>query len=109
MGDAISTLGGDLPIWLIVPLVAAIVFATRALGPVLMTRISLSPRMTRFLDGLAISVIVAMVATALAKAGLREAAAVALAVTVMLTARSVFWAMVAGIALAAAWSHFLPG
>ena len=109
MAEALPSFAGELPIWLIVPLVAAIVYATRALGPVLMTRISLSPRMTRFLDGLAISVIVAMVATALAKAGLREAAAVALAATVMLTARSVFWAMVAGISLAAAWSHFLPG
>lgn len=99
----------SLPIWLIVPLVAGIVFATRALGPVLMTKVSFSPRVTRFLDGLAISVIVAMVATALAKAGLREAAAVALAAGVMLTTRNVFWAMTAGIALAAGWSYFLPG
>ncbi|RVU34828.1 AzlD domain-containing protein [Hwanghaeella grinnelliae] len=99
----------SLPIWLIVPLVAGIVFATRALGPVLMAKAAFSPRVTRFLDGLAISVIVAMVATALAKAGPREAVAVALAATVMLTTRSVFWAMIAGVALAAGWSHFLPG
>lgn len=99
----------ELPVWMIIPLVAVIVYATRALGPVLMTRVTFSPQMTRFLDGLAISVIVALVATALAKAGLREGAAVALAATMMLTTRNVFWAMVAGIALAAGWSHFLPG
>lgn len=98
-----------LPAWLIVPLIAGIVYATRAFGPVLMTRVPLSPRVTRFLDGLAISVIVAIVATMLAKAGLREAAAAACAVLVMATTRSIFWAMATGVALAAGWTHFLPG
>lgn len=99
--------GESLPVWLVVPVVALIVFATRSLGPVLMTVVPLSPRVTRFLDGLAISVIVAIVATMLAKAGPREAAAAAAAVAVMLTLRSIFWAMLAGVGLAAGWTYSL--
>ncbi|WP_425406185.1 AzlD family protein [Hwanghaeella sp.] len=101
--------GEHLPVWLIVPMIAGIVYATRALGPVAMTFVPLSPRVTRFLDGLAISVIVAIVATMLAKAGLREVVAAAAAVAVMVTVRNVFWALSAGVLLAAGWTHFIPG
>ena len=101
--------GAHLPAWTIVPVIAVIVYGTRALGPVAMRLVPLSPRITRFLDGLAMSVIVAIVATMLAKAGLRELVAAGVAVLVMVTARSIFWAMCAGVLLAAGWTRFLTG
>ena len=88
-------------------MVSALVFATRAIGPVLMAGIEPSPRLRRFLDTLAVSVIAALVATALVDVGLREIAAACATVLVMVMMRSAVWAMIAGTILAAIWTNFM--
>lgn len=91
--------------WWLILMVAALVYGTRALGPVLMTGIDPSPRLRRFLDTLAVSVIAAIVTTALIDAGLREIAAASVTILIMILLRSAVWAMVAGTALAALWTN----
>lgn len=86
-------------------MVAVLVYATRAIGPVLMAGVDPTPRLRRFLDTLAASVIAAIVATALIEAGLREIAAAAATVLVMVLSRSAVWAMMAGTAIAALWTN----
>ena len=95
----------DLSAALAIALIAAVTYGSRIAGALVMSRITISPRVERFLDGMSISVIAAIVASMLAQNGPREAAAVALAVLVMLGARSAVWAMLAGVACAAAWSY----
>ncbi|MGP1395258.1 MAG: AzlD domain-containing protein [Inquilinaceae bacterium] len=92
--------------WPLIFLVAALVYGTRALGPLIMAGIVPSPRLVRFLDTLAICVIAAIVASALVQSGLREVCATALAAAVMVITRSPFWSMAAGVLLAAAWTAF---
>jgi len=91
--------------WGLILLVAALVYATRALGPVLMAGVDPSPRLKRFLDTLAASVIAAIVATALFKAGLREVTAASVTILIMILLRSAVWAMVAGTGIAALWTN----
>ncbi|MCK0097010.1 AzlD domain-containing protein [Yoonia sp. F2084L] len=87
-------------------MIAAITFASRIAGPLLMTNIIISPRIERFLNALSVSVIAALVASIVAQNGLREGAAVGLAAFIMLGSKSAVWAMVSGMALAAAWALF---
>lgn len=100
-------MAGDLSTWAAICVVAGVTFASRLAGSFLMARVKTSARVERFLDGLSVGVIAALVASTLAQNGLREGAAVALAVLVMLRSANAAWAMVAGMALAAAWTHFL--
>jgi len=100
---------GDLSAALAIALMIAVTFGSRLAGPLIMSRVGLSPRIERFLDGLSVSVIAALVASIVAQGGLREAAAVAVAAIVMLGARSAIWAMLAGVACAAAWSAVTGG
>ena len=86
---------------------ALVTFATRAAGPLAMTRTRFSPGLTRFLDGMAAAVIVALVTSVLLRGGLREGGAVAVACAVMALTKSAVWAMVAGAATAGLWTHFL--
>jgi uncharacterized membrane protein len=94
-------------VWAPILLAAALVFATRALGPMLMSGVALSPKLVRFLDALGVSVIAAIVATALVHSGLREFAAAGAAAAVMLAARSALWAMAAGVLVAAGWANLV--
>lgn len=94
----------DASIATIIVVVALITFASRIVGPFMMIRIGASPRVTRFLDGLSVSVVAALVASMLAQGTLRDGAAVAVAAVVMLATRSATSAMLAGILCAAAWS-----
>jgi uncharacterized membrane protein len=94
--------------WSAILLVAAVTLASRLAGPLLMSRIGTTPRVERFLDGLSISVVAALVASIVAQGGPREATAVVIAAMVMLASRSAVWAMVAGMAVAAVWA-FLGG
>ena len=73
-----------------------------------MARMPMSASVERFLQNLSLSVIAALVASMLARGGLREAAAVAAAALVMVTLRKSIWAMGAGMAVAALWT-FLAG
>lgn len=86
--------------------VALVTFCNRIAGPVLMSRIALSERIERFLDAMAVSVVAALVASMIAQAGWREAAAVAICAVVMLRNQSAMWAILAGVSVAATWSYF---
>ena len=88
---------------LAIGLVALVTFASRVIGALAMSRASISPATIRFLDATAASVIAEIVASAVAQHGLREGTAVLCAMLVMAFARSAIWAMLAGIAVAAAW------
>ncbi len=94
----------ELTAWAAILMITAITFSCRLAGPILMSKIRISPKVDRFLDALSVSVIAALVASVLAQNGLREAAAVAFASLVMLRSKSVVWSMLSGIAVAAASS-----
>ena len=98
---------GDLSTWAAICVVAGVTLASRLAGSFLMAGVESSPRVERFLDGLSVGVIAALVASTLAQSGLREAAAVAIAVLVMLRWVSAALAMLAGMVLAATWAHFI--
>lgn len=87
-----------------IAMIAAITFASRMTGALLMSRIDLSPRIERFLDALSVSVIAALAASIVAQNGLREAVAVAVAAAIMRGSRSAVWAMIGGMGFAAAWT-----
>lgn len=87
-------------------MVAVITYASRIAGALVMSRFATSQRIDRFLGGLSVSVIAALVASIIAQGGLREAAAAAS--LVMLGSRSAVWALIVGIACAAAWSAVVP-
>lgn len=89
--------------WMAIALVAAVTAASRLAGPLVMARVGASPRVGRFLDGLSISVVAALVASVVAEGGPREAAAVVVAGAITLLSRSTVWAMVSGMAVAAGW------
>ena len=86
--------------------VAFVTFCNRIAGPVLMSRIAISDRIERFLDAMAVSVVAALVASIIAQAGWREAAAVTICAVVMLRSQSAGCAIIAGICMAAGWSYF---
>lgn len=87
-----------------IALMALATLATRLLGPEIMRVIGDSARARRFVEALSLSVLAAIVAAALSRGGAREAAAVAAACLAMWLTRSAALAMVAGMALAAAWT-----
>ncbi len=95
---------GEFSAWAAILLVAAITVGSRLAGPLLMTRVRVSPALERFLDNLSISVIAALAASLVAAGGLREAVSVALACGVMLRTGSAVRALAAGMLAAAAWT-----
>ena len=97
----------ELTVWTAIVLIASVTLASRLAGSFLMSHVNASARIERFLDGLSVAVIAALVASILAQNGFREAAAVALAVLVMLRSANATWAMIAGMPVAALWTHFL--
>ena len=97
----------DLTVWTAIALIAGVTLTSRLAGPFLMNHVNASAKIERFLDGLSVAVIAALVASILAQNGFREAAAVALAVLVMLRSANATWAMIAGMAVAALWTHIL--
>lgn len=90
-----------------IAVVALMTVLSRVAGPLAMQGIGLSKRGERVLDALALSVIAAIVASALAQAGLREAVAVAAAASVMLWTGSAARAMLAGMLVAVALSWWM--
>lgn len=87
---------------LVVAIMASAAFATRIAGAVLMSRVTPTQKTERFLEGLSVSVISALVASQLVTADVTNASAVVVAVVAMLFTRSVVWAMFAGMIAAAA-------
>lgn len=91
-------------LWIAILLVAGITFASRLAGAMAMSRVPISKAVERYLDGLSVSVIAALVASLVAQGDLRMATAISLAALVMLGSRNAVWAMLAGMAVAASWS-----
>ena len=88
-----------------IAVMTAVTLMTRLAGAGLMARLGLSgPRTDRFLAAMSSGVIAAIVATAVAQGGAREAAAVAVAAAAMLGARQATVAMAAGMIFAALWT-----
>lgn len=85
-------------------IMAGATFATRIAGVVFMAQVKPSPGVERFLEGLSVSVIAALVATALISADIRSYAAVAVATLVVLTTRNMIGALIAGMLVAAMFS-----
>lgn len=90
--------------WAAILYASALTLASRLAGPVVMSFLPMYPRVTRFLQNLSLSVLAALVASMMARGGLREAASVAVAIAVMAATRRSIWAMGAGMIFAAGWS-----
>jgi uncharacterized membrane protein len=97
----------DLAPYAAVALLAALTLAMRLGGPTLMARAPLTPRVRRFLDGMSSAVLAALVASILARGGLRELTAAALAGAAMLCVGNASVAMLAGVVAAAAWTAWM--
>lgn len=97
-------MGADVFVFVGIGLMALVVYGTRIAGAELMTTIRMTPRIKAFLNAMAMSVLVAIVASEVARNGLRESAAIVSAIIVMAIWRSAIGAMLAGMLLAAAWT-----
>ncbi|WP_299472570.1 AzlD domain-containing protein [uncultured Roseibium sp.] len=89
---------------LMVTVMAAAAFLTRIAGSVFMAWVALTPKSERFLEGLSVSVIAALVASLLMSGDVKTGVATLLALIAMALFRSVVWAMLAGMICAAAYS-----
>lgn len=98
----------DLAAWIAIVVAAGVTFGTRTLGPIIVARVPETKRVQQFLDSLSTSVIVAIVAGYLARGTLREAAALAAGALAMMLLRTPLLSMAVAMAVAAAWSGFLP-
>ena len=87
---------------------AAAAFITRVAGPLLMSHVNATPRIERFLEGLSVSVITALVGSQLMTAELNNISAVVVATIAMLTTGSVIGAMLVGMIAAAAFPFIVP-
>lgn len=85
-----------------VAIMAVAAFATRIAGAVLMSHVTPTAKTERFLEGLSVSVISALVASQLMTADVTSAAVVVVAVVFMLFTRSAVWAMFVGMIAATA-------
>ena len=92
--------------WAAVLVMAATVLALRYAGFSLMRHVPITPAVERFLERMSVSVLVAIVASALAAGGPRTAFAVTTGIAMMLVTRSPVAAMLTGVAAGAAWSGF---
>ena len=90
-----------------VVIMTAAAFATRVAGAVFMSWVAPSARTERFLEGLSVSVIAALVASLLAGAGTKTIAATAVAIAIAGLTRSVVWAMLGGMVTAAAYAFLI--
>ncbi|WP_421979805.1 AzlD domain-containing protein [Roseibium sp.] len=86
-----------------VAVLALVALGTRLSGAVLMARITMTPRIEKFLGGVSVSVIAALVASSLAGMDLKALAATVSAIIVSAFSRNVIWAMIAGMIVAAAY------
>ncbi len=93
--------------WEAIFLASFLTLATRLSGPIVMAWLPMSARVERFLENLSLAVLAALVASMLARGGLREAASVTVAVLVMVLLRKSIWAMGAGMICAAGWTSWI--
>ena len=88
-------------IWLALAVMAVITFATRAGGLVIMSRVSISPRVERFLEALSGSVLVAIAVPATVNGDIATKIAVAASVVAMFAFKNTLLAMSLGVLVAA--------
>ncbi len=93
--------------YLAIAMMALVTLGTRLGGAFVMRFVTLSPRVTGFLEAMSASVLAAIVVTFIVNNGTREAIAVGIAILVMLATRSAVWAMFAAMVFAAGWTWFL--
>lgn len=93
--------------YLAIAVMALVTLSTRLGGAFVMRFVTLSPRVTSFLEAMSASVLAAIVATFIVNNGTREVLAVGIAILVMLATRSAIWAMFAAMAFAAGFTVFL--
>ncbi|WP_420334091.1 AzlD family protein [Roseibium sp.] len=92
---------------LAVALLGLVSLGTRLSGAVLMAWVTRTPRVEKFLQGMSVSVIAALVASSLVAADLKTFVATGSAIVVAAVSRSVIWAMIAGIIVAATYPQIL--
>jgi uncharacterized membrane protein len=93
--------------YLAIAMMTLVTLGTRLGGAFVMRFVTLSPRVTGFLEAMSASVLAAIVVTFLVNNGTREAIAVGVAILVMLATRSAIWAMFAAMAFAAGFTLLL--
>jgi uncharacterized membrane protein len=93
--------------YLAIAMMTLATLGTRLGGAFVMRFVTLSPRVTGFLEAMSASVLAAIVVTFIVNNGTREAIAVGVAILVMLATRSAIWAMFAAMAFAAGFTLFL--
>lgn len=90
-----------------VAVLALVALGTRLSGAVLMAWVTPTPRMEKFLQGMSVSVIAALVASSLVSLDLKAFAATCGAILVAALSRSVIWAMLAGMIVAALYPQVM--
>lgn len=90
--------------WTAIGLAAATVFALRYAGFWVMERVGMTPTIERFLEKLSISVLVAIVASAVSAGGARELCAVVAGMVAMAVTKSALLAMSVAMCVAALWT-----
>ncbi|MEL7524549.1 MAG: AzlD domain-containing protein [Pseudomonadota bacterium] len=86
-----------------VTVLALVALGTRLSGALLMAWVTPTPRIERFLEGMAVSVIAALVASSLVTMDFKTFVATGSAMLVAAFSRNVIWAMLAGMIVAAAY------
>jgi len=92
---------------LAIAIIAAVTLATRLGGAEIMRYVRLSPWVERFLTGLSTGVLAALIATVIARGGLREAAAIGAAILFAVTTGRPLLAILAAMAVAAGWTAWI--
>ncbi|MEO1193618.1 MAG: AzlD domain-containing protein [Pseudomonadota bacterium] len=96
----------DLAFLAVTLVMAGVALFTRLSGALMMSWVKPTPRVERFLLGMSVSVIAALVASALAQqASLSNTIAIGVALLAMWIGRNVIWAMAAGMLSSAALYH----
>jgi uncharacterized membrane protein len=90
-----------------IAIMCVVTLSTRLGGAFMMRFLTMSPRLSRFLEAMSASVLAAIVMTFLVSHGARESAAVGAAIIVMLATRSAVYSMFSAMIVAAGWTFFL--
>lgn len=93
--------------YIAIAIMSFVTLGTRLGGAFMMRFITMSPRLSRFLEAMSASVLAAIVTNYLIHGGTRESVAVGVAIVTMLATRSAVYAMFAAMFAAAGWTLFI--
>lgn len=99
----------DIDVYTAIAVMAAVTLGTRLGGPILVARFPKSGRLDAVLNAMANAVFAGVVGTVMMSGGLRESAAILTAAIVMYGSNRPMTAMIAGVAVAAAWRFWIGG